>query len=500
MNEEAAYSAVRQKGSHNSYQRSEGYIDQALYWRIRSLEIDIHNGNDASGWPTLQGDWYVYHAAVVDQSSTVNQLSDALAVLRAFHLAVPDHEVVTIWLDLKDHFTATNHTPEALDQLLVEGLGREAIWGPPDLIGTEPDLQQAIQQHGWPSLEALRGKFIFACTTGNLSSPDSQLNQYVDNGKTANQRLAFVAPEISSTDQILQFTYAVVFNLSSSHTSLGQAIQEQGFISRAYGLDSQSSWCKGWQTQVNHLTTNKVNAFSDEWARTDNPSTGYPFDFLGGDQGEPLVEPGALFAIRVNSGDLWSKEDSGYFQFDNLSGSPDRTFTGFVGNPASHVDGWIKGGLMARASTAANAAYCAVLRTGSHGIRLQCRSAAGDKSTAIDAVIPNGVNGHSRVSANTPIWLRLEVQAQGNKATGYYSIDGSSWISIGSVSVNAPLVLQGWVASSHGSGEVKWLFGGAPAPAEGIILGSKASGTFLSSSAQAASLGTKPASACCPVS
>lgn len=496
MNEEATYRAARQKGSHNSYQRSEGYIDQALYWRIRSLEIDIHNGNDASGWPTLQGDWYVYHASVVDQNSTVNQLSDALAVLRAFHLAVPDHEVITLWLDIKDSFTATNHTPEALDQLLVEGLGREAIWGPPDLIGSEPSLQQAIHQHGWPSLEALRSKFILACTTGDLNSPDSHLNQYVDNGVTANQRLAFVAPDISHTDQILQFDYAVVFNLSSSHIALGQAIQEQGFVGRAYGLDSQSSWCKGWQAQVNHLTTNKVNAFSDEWARTDNPPTGYPFDFLGGGQGESLVEPGALFAIRVNSEDLWSKEDSGYFQFDPMS-NPDRTLTGFVGNPASHVNGWIKGGLMARASTDASAAYCAVLRTGSHGIRMQSRSSAGDDSAAIEAMIPHGVNGYPRVSANTPIWLRLTVEEQGHKVTSYYSIDGSHWISIGTVSVNVPLGLQGWVASSHGSGEVKWLFGGAPAPAEGRVLGHNASGEFLSSSAQAASLGSKPSDAYC---
>lgn len=54
--ESPSYGSVRQKGSHNSYQRTEGYLDQALYWRNRSLEIDIHNGNDDADWPPLDGD------------------------------------------------------------------------------------------------------------------------------------------------------------------------------------------------------------------------------------------------------------------------------------------------------------------------------------------------------------------------------------------------------------------------------------------------------------
>lgn len=492
------YNQVRQKGSHNSYQRTEGYPDQALYWRVRSLEIDIHNSNDGAGWPALNGDWYVYHVSVVDQGSSVNRLSDALDVLRAFHLAVPDHEVMTIWLDLKDSFTTDgNHTPAALDQLLASKLGRDAIWGPPDLIGQSANLQAAVAANGWPTLDSLRGKFIFACTTGDLSSPDSHLNQYVDNGKTANQRLAFVAPQISSNSQILQFNDAVVFNLDSSHTSLGEAVFAKGFISRAYGLDSQKSWCSGWNATVNHLTTNDVNALEDQWARTDVPDTGYPFNAIGSSATDGLVEPGALFAIDVNSGDIWKDSDSCYFQYDDCAAAPGSSRVAFVGNPSSHVDGWIKAGIMARASTGPGAAYVAVLRTGSNGLRVQVRSADGRSTSATEAVIPVGGNGNGLVGKNTPIWIRLDVATDGKSATGYYSIDGSTWLSIGSGVVDAPLQLQGWVASSHGSGAVKWLFGGASAPGTGVAIGSKADGQFISSSAAAASLGPKPSSASC---
>jgi len=418
-------------------------------------------------------------------------------VLCAFHLAVPDHEVVTLWLDLKDSFNTTgNHTPEALDRLLVSKLGRDAIWGPPDLIGTETNLQAAVASYGWPPLDQLRGKFMIACTTGDLSSPTSHLNQYVDNGKTANQRLAFVAPEISSSNQISQFNYAVFFNLDSSHTSLGSDIASAGFISRAYGLDNQKSWCNAWKAKINHLTTNMVNALVDAWARTDLPETGYPFTPIDAQTSAPLTEPGALCAITVNSGDIWDKNDSCYFRYDDTAPAG-KSQVAFIGNPTSHVNGWIKAGVMVRASNADNAAYIAILRTGSNGLRIQYRRDTDQKTQAIDAQIPLGGNGNPLVGSNTPIWIRLDVAMDGKSATAFFSIDGSTWLAVGSASVDNALQLPGWVASSHSAGSVKWLFGGATPPANGIAIGAKASGQFTSNPADAASLGPKPGSANC---
>ncbi len=489
------YNQVRQKSSHNSYLRTEGYLDQALYWRVRSLEIDIHHSNAHSHWPALTSDWYVYHKATQDETS-VNKLSDALDVLSAFQLAVPEHEVLTILVDFKDGFTTVgNHTPEAFDQLLVSKLGRGAIWGAPDLIGDSANLQAAITAKGWPTLDSLRGKLIFIATTGNLSSSDSHLNQYVDNGRTANQRLAFVAPEIQSSSEIGKFNYAVVFNLDADHTALAADVFAKGFISRAYGLESKQAWCNGWKSSANHLGTDKVNTGKDAWARTDVPATGYPFSAIGSAATDALVESGALFAIDVNSGDLWEKSDSCYFHYDDRAAAPQGTWVAFVGNPGSHIDGWIKAGIMARASTAANAAYVAVLRTGANGLCVQFRGAVDQDTKAIKAVIPKGGNGRALVDKNTPIWIRLEVATGGKSATGYYAIDGKTWHEIGSGSVDAPLKLQGWVASSHGGDAVKWLFGGGAAPPTGIAIGAKAAGSF--SGASAASLGSKADSACC---
>ena len=490
MNDSGArYNQVRQKSSHNSYQRKEGYPCQALYWRIRSMEIDIHNSNNSAGWPQLNSDWYVYHISFVDQRTSVNTLEDALDALLSFHQAVPEHEVVTIWLDLKNDFVSgRNQTPESLDNLITSKLGRENIWGPPDLIGSENNLQAAVATYNWPTLQSLQGKFIFSCTTGDLSSSGSVLNQYVENGVTANQRLAFVAPEISNTDDIKKHDYAVIFNLSSSHIPLAQDVFNAGYISRTYGLNSRGNWRSAWNSCANHLGTDKVNTFEDKWARTDLPSTGYPFNGINVALDPKLTEPGKLYAIKVESGDIWEKSDSFYFQYNNIDISYNQTLISFVANPQSHVDGWIKGGIMARASISDSAPYIAVFQTGDNEIRMQYRNSDGDSTDKIDAQIPNGVNGNPIVGNNTPIWFKLEISDGGKSAQGSYSINETNWIEIGKVSVDQALLLEGWAAASHGSDEVKWLFGGLDAPMQGLAIGSNAHGVFIDNSAEAASL------------
>ena len=38
------YNEIQQKNSHNSYERSEGLLDQMLYHHCRTIEIDAHLG------------------------------------------------------------------------------------------------------------------------------------------------------------------------------------------------------------------------------------------------------------------------------------------------------------------------------------------------------------------------------------------------------------------------------------------------------------------------
>ncbi|HEX9942293.1 MAG TPA: Ca2+-dependent phosphoinositide-specific phospholipase C [Thermoanaerobaculia bacterium] len=460
---EIRYNQVRQKSSHNSYERTEGIDDQAIYWRIRSVEFDIHNGKDCTGRPKLNGNWYVYHyCGPGGTSTTVDKLSSALDVCAAFHTAVPHHEVMTLWIDLKDKFDSS-HTPDQLDSLIASRLGEGNILRPAGIAGTSGlSLQQAIRQSGWPNLESLRCKFIIALTGGDVKSDGSPLNVYVDKGAKANTRLAFVAPNITAASDIGLKDYVIFFNLDDSHVGLGRTVFQQGFVSRVYELNSKDAWDGGVANQVNHLATNKVNSRTDPWARTDN-SHGWPFQGIDVQPDPNLREPGLIYGIQVTSGDIWGSSDSFYFVYNQLSGSAaDRTYSVYISTPASHVDEWAKGAVMARASLDANAPYFGVFRPSHKDLRVQYRTSKGGSTSAkeVDIVPPDTVD------ENNLIYVRLEISEGGRRGRAWGSLDAKSWKLIDDRTFNVPLPYQGWAASSHGDDKVKFLFGnvdGSPA-------------------------------------
>jgi hypothetical protein len=273
------YNQVRAKASHNSYLRKESISDQLRVWDIRSIELDIHTGNDWKAWDKLEHNWYVYHVCVsILNRSSVRTFSDALAELVKFNEEFPDHEVITVAIDLKDSFDS-EHTVEDLDGLINEALPNR-VYKPEDFLGSNSNLQQSAWE--WPLLKDLRGKFIFICTTGNLENEDEkigQLNQYTDNGATANSRTCFVAPEISEEDQIKAHNYAVFFNMKTENSEkLGPAVKEEGFVSRGYGGDDEGNWNKAINGKNHLIGTDKVNTKKDPWATTEKVKQGWPFE------------------------------------------------------------------------------------------------------------------------------------------------------------------------------------------------------------------------------
>jgi hypothetical protein len=448
---EIRYNQVRQKSSHNSFQREEGIYDQFLYWRVRSLEFDLHNDKGLS--QNLTGNWYIYHVYISDDDTTVDKLSDLMTVLQGLQRAVPEHEITTIFLDLKDDWDDT-HTPEQLDSLLIDALGTNHILRPRDLA-TSNDLQGGIARSGWPHLSSLRGKFVFVLTGGNLSEEDSKLNEYVADGGTAHERACFIAPGISTVADITAKNYAIFFNLKESQASaLAPSVFSAGLVSRIYEADSETTFKAMKTDQVHHIATNKINARVDPWSATDN-RLGWPFEGIAITVAQSQAEAGTVYGVEAASEDLSGKNDSFYYYYGD-AGTSNRTWVAFISSPDSHVEDYAKGALMARASTDSNSAYFAVIRPGQdHGLRIQYRKKSGDKTDDVEEPV---ATDHT-VQNDTLGFVKLTVSSSGKLAQGWGSVDGASWVFLGSFQFDEALKYQGYGTSSHDKDEkAKFLF------------------------------------------
>ena len=441
------YNEVRQKSVHNCFQRHEGVLDQFAYWRLRSFEVDIHRSKPYA--PALQGDWYVFHERW-DAFTSVEKLSGLLSFLRAMQLAVPEHEVVTVFLDLKDSFSRADwgpHSGQALDRLLREHLGA-AIFTPADLLGHASTLQHAVADE-WPLLHDLHGRFVFV-----LTGKREYVDGYAADDGAARARVAFVSRRVDHEDDVPGPSHVLFYNMDARHVGLAARVHARGLVARSYYVNSKKAWGAARAALCHHIATDKVNSAEDPWSRT-SVDGGWPFEALSGETPEGS-EPGEVCGVWSNTGDIWSEKDSFYFHYvERAAGDADHSYDFFVSSPNSEVDDWAKACVMARASLRQDAPYFGVFRIGEKsGLRVQLRDRAGSPTVKHELATPAGFE------PDTLALVRLRVSKGGRRADGFASVDGGEWMHIARWGFADPLVYQGLGVSGHDSrAGVKFLFG-----------------------------------------
>ncbi|MCB9568553.1 MAG: hypothetical protein H6710_15280 [Myxococcales bacterium] len=443
------YHEVRQKSAHNAFQRDEALLDQLVYHRIRSLELDIHT--DKSFAPKLPGEWYVYHVDILDDASHCRLLSQCLAQIAALAGAFPEHEVVTIWIDLKDGFE-DGHAPADLDARLGDAFG-DRLLRPAELLAACPaatTLQEAVTlpECGWPSLSALHGRAIAVLTGGDLDDPKGALASYV--GGDPDARAAFVAPDLADAAAIGDHPEAIFHNLEASDADLAADVRAAGLVGRIWVLDDADAWAEAEAAGAHHLATDMINAAEDPWASSAG-ADGWPFTCIDACPGATSAEPGPVAAALVDSDDLWGSSDDALFA--HLSPGTDAiTLEALIATPSSSAEEWAKACLAARAGVDPAAPYLAVCRPADdQRLRVQLRAAQGEDSDAIEQGPPAGLDDE------TPAFVRLERDAGGLCARGWGSADGAQWSLIAEHCFDAPLTHVGVAASGHG-GPIRLLF------------------------------------------
>jgi hypothetical protein len=168
------YNQVYRMATHNSYwvRRSLAHelfasgaqqrlTDQLLFNQARALEIDIHKSRGHAG------KWKVYHTAKL-KNVLFEDFEGFLKQLQQFQYALPQHEVLTVVIELKEvlaHNFDKKHTPAQFDSLLEQYMG-PWLFRPRNLMERCPctgNLTECVQSRAdiWPTTEELRGKVIF---------------------------------------------------------------------------------------------------------------------------------------------------------------------------------------------------------------------------------------------------------------------------------------------------------------------------------------------------
>jgi hypothetical protein len=453
--ESIRYDEVVMKTTHNAYASDEPLFDQLVYHRIRSLELDVHVAKSGARAPA--SDWFVYHEDLpFFRGSSCTMLSDCLAQIGAFHRAVPSHEVVTLFVDLKDAVSA-GHDAADLDRAL-DTLGDDAILTPRELVARCPGATTLRSAVGgschFPGLSELRGRIIVAVTGGSTCNRSSHVSAYARDGARA-----FLAPDLDGDCPIESYDDrpdVAFLNVRYGERSRVEAVRARGLVARVYrgglagGLDTAAELGAARASGAQLLATDRVNEDADAWSTTSTAS-GWPFLCAGRDG---FTEPSDLFSLRARSGDIGDTHDSLYFASDRDEGAA--TWSAFVSVPSSHVEREAKGCLVARASDAPDAESVALCRPFDEAPpRLVVRRERGGASTTTEMAPIAGV------ARDTAAFLRLTTTPRvgGTDVTAEASLDGKRWQRVGDASLAIALPLHGVAVASHGSSPVRAIFG-----------------------------------------
>lgn len=163
-------------GVHNAYQRSAyAHFADALDSGASLLELDVWTNGVGGGWRVSHADpvgndnncTHASSAAALRTGARDTDLGGCLADMRAWHDAHPGHRPLVIKVEMKDGFYGTRRGPAAFDKLVRDHLG-DALFRPSDVVGGHDTLDEAVRAGGWPSRDALKGKFLFELIPGTV--------------------------------------------------------------------------------------------------------------------------------------------------------------------------------------------------------------------------------------------------------------------------------------------------------------------------------------------
>jgi Phosphoinositide phospholipase C, Ca2+-dependent len=145
----------------------------------------------------------VLHIQDIDFTSNCLTFVECLTIIRDWSRAHPRHTPILITMNTNDEKSrapgGVDELPfdekayDALDAEIRSVFSAKELITPDDIRGSYPTLREAVLKHGWPTLGASRGRFLFA-----LDEPPPHVSAYRGARKSLEGRVLFVnTPEDS---------------------------------------------------------------------------------------------------------------------------------------------------------------------------------------------------------------------------------------------------------------------------------------------------------------
>jgi hypothetical protein len=173
----------------------------------------------------------VLHVQDIDYRTTALTLVEALRQVRAWSRDNPGHCPIMIMIEVKQESIGTEFTQphpfraaelDAIDAEILSVFGPKEILKPDDVRGDFESLQEVITGRGWPLLDDVRGKVMFALDNGG-----EMRDLYLNGHPSLRGRMLFVSVE--ETHPAAAF---MKINDAVSNFDKIQAFVKKGFLVR----------------------------------------------------------------------------------------------------------------------------------------------------------------------------------------------------------------------------------------------------------------------------
>lgn len=225
--------------------------------KVRGLEFDIHEKKIGK-----EKIFYVYHYLKLSKKMTIEEWLEAVKIWADIYNSKNElkHEPIIMYFDLKK-IKSLYDFPISLDKIIEIYFDENQIYTP-----TELDEYMKKNNNQWPTLDFLRGKFIFVLSGGNkegLFRKDSGIGwakqKYFEEG-----RLAFVDVSPTKIHDFPDRKFINTFARAQTLTLSADKIEElifKGKIIRTWMTNNEIRLFDIMDKGINLLGTDKISNY-----------------------------------------------------------------------------------------------------------------------------------------------------------------------------------------------------------------------------------------------